>query len=125
MTSSCCSTFVLDIVNCHKHLCAGGVKDAQYVSSLFIPHFQRIDKEGILFDLIYFDGAANVQLAGRFLAAKFPRITVLHGSEHAVSLFFKAIAKEIPAIKNLIKAYRKIYGFFGSGSHHQCFVKHH
>jgi len=60
-----------------------------------------------------------VQLAGRFMAAKFPRITVLHGSEHVVSLFFKAIAKEIPAIVNLIKVYRKIYGFFGSGSHHQ------
>ena len=110
---------VLDIANCHRHLHAGGVKDAQYISNLFIPHFQRIDPEGVLFDLIYFDGAANVQLAGRFMAAKFPRLTVLHGSEHVVSLFFKAIAKEIPAIVNLIKVYRKIYGFFGSGSHHQ------
>jgi hypothetical protein len=43
--------------------------------------------------IFWFDGASNVQKAGRILQAKFPRSYTLHGGEHVVSLFFSDIAK--------------------------------
>jgi hypothetical protein len=39
-------------------------------------------------DLIMFDGANNVQLAGKIIAPYHPCITVCHGAEHVVALFF-------------------------------------
>ncbi len=96
---------------------AGGKKDAPYIATLFEPHMKRLDPQKKVIDLLYFDGATNVQKAGRILCAKYPRATCLHGSEHVVSLFFNDISK-IPAIKSLIHFYKKVYGLFGSGSCH-------
>ena len=31
-----------------------------------------------------FDGASNVQLAGRLLKVHYPKLTVMHGVEHTV-----------------------------------------
>ncbi len=42
-------------------------------------------------DLVQYDGANNVQLSSRILARHHPRITVCHGVEHAISLFFKDV----------------------------------
>ena len=69
-------------------------------------------------DSIFFDGAASVQKPGKILAVKFPSITVLHGAEHVVSLFFSDIAKRIPTISQMISIYKKMYSVFGSGSYH-------
>ena len=44
-------------------------------------------------DLVFFDGASNVQNAGELLKVKFPRITVGHGAEHVVSLFSVTFTK--------------------------------
>ena len=44
-------------------------------------------------DLVFFDGATNVQNAGKILAALHPRISVGHGAEHVVSLFFRYLHK--------------------------------
>jgi hypothetical protein len=38
---------------------------------------------------VLFDGASNVQSAGKLVSITYPRITVVHGAEHFVSLFFK------------------------------------
>jgi hypothetical protein len=43
--------------------------------------------------IFWFDGASNVQKAGKILQAKVPRSYSLHGGEHVVSLFFGDIAK--------------------------------
>jgi hypothetical protein len=47
-------------------------------------------RKGVV-DLVLFDGASNVQKAGRILAIHHPRITVVHGAEHVTSLFFKDV----------------------------------
>ena len=39
-------------------------------------------------DLVLFDGASNVQKVGRILAINHLQITVVHGAEHVMSLFF-------------------------------------
>ena len=61
-----------------------------------------LDEQKTLVDLFYFDGASNVQKAGRLLSVKYPRAVCLHGSEHVVSLFFSDFAKMRPFKVSLI-----------------------
>lgn len=110
--------FVLEIVDCTKHLEAGGKKDARYIASLFRPHIDKVEQSyPNCTDVVYFDGASNVQKAGKVLEAKNPRITVLHGAEHVISLFYKDLF-EIPAMKFLSEITKRTYRVFGSGSRH-------
>jgi hypothetical protein len=51
-----------------------------------------------LTDLFFFDGASNVQKAGRILAISCKTAHCLHGAEHVISLFFSDLAK-LPQIK--------------------------
>ena len=68
-----------------------------------------------------------MQKAGQLLKIKYPRISVLHGCEHVMSLFFSDLAK-VSVVKELIVVYHRIYAAFGSGStnasyaifHEQC-----
>jgi hypothetical protein len=45
--------------------------------------------------LVLFDGASNVQKVGWILAVKYPCITIVHGAEHVMSLFFKDVYAHI------------------------------
>ena len=117
---------VLEIVNCTSHLQTGGKKDASYIAGLFLPHLNDLDPQKSLVDLLYFDGASNVQKAGSIIGAIYPRVTCLHGAEHVVSLFFSDISK-ISSIQDFIRYYCRVYKWFGSGSHHvpyAIFSKH-
>ena len=49
-------------------------------------------------DTVFFDGGSNMQLDGRIIQAKCPRVTVVHGLEHVLTLAFEDIAKT-PVIK--------------------------
>ena len=71
----------------------GGKKDAPYIASLFESYLDDLDPNRDLTDVIFFDGASNVQKAGRILEAKFPCAHCIHGGEHVISLFFDDIAK--------------------------------
>jgi hypothetical protein len=109
---------VMEIANCAAHMAAGGKKDARYIASLFRPYMDKIENEhpGVI-DLIFFDGASNVQKGGRVLEASYPRVTVMHGAEHVTSLFFQDIFgyKELSLFK---KVCQRAYKFFGSGAMH-------
>ncbi len=50
-------------------------------------------------DLLLFDGASNVQNAAKLVSITYPRITVVHGAEHVVSLFFKDIFTKMPVFQ--------------------------
>lgn len=67
-----------------EHLVEGGKKDATYVASLFDPWVAKLDPLSTRIDCVFFDGAANVQKAGRLLQAKYPRIHVLACAAHSV-----------------------------------------
>jgi hypothetical protein len=54
-----------------------------------LKHFLYI-QYGVV-DLLLFDGASNVQNAAKLAFITYSRITVVHGAEHIVSLFFKDI----------------------------------
>jgi hypothetical protein len=94
----------LRIADCSGHLEADGSKDASYISELFVPHIiemeNRVPK---CTDLVIFDGASNVQKAGALLEARFPHISVIHGAEHVISLFYQDIFKlrQFETLKNI------------------------
>ena len=78
----------LEIHDCTAQLAAGGRKTAKYIADTMIFHMNKIDPKGRLVDLVIFDGASNVQKAGKILEERYPLITCIHGAEHVVSLFF-------------------------------------
>ena len=53
-----------------------GMKDAQYLSSKYIPVMQKFDPNGDWYNMVVFDGASNVQKGGEVICAKFPKCTV-------------------------------------------------
>ncbi len=92
---------LLDIVDCTSEMAKGREKDAKYIVGLLKPIILRIeqtkdpnnqktDYRGVV-DLVLFDGTSNVQNAGKLVSITYPRITVVHGAKHVVSLFFKDI----------------------------------
>jgi len=84
----------LEIVDCTTHMAHGGKKDAEYVYSQFLPFIKDFEKrKPNTVDLVLFDGASNVQKAGDLLASSYPRICVLHGADHVMSLFFNNVFK--------------------------------
>ena len=89
---------VAAIRDCTKHMSMAGKKDAIFISDIFKGVVQDYDEDGTLVDLFYFDGASNVEKAGKILMVKFPRTFAYHGGEHVVALWFTSLAR-IPAIK--------------------------
>ena len=58
---------VLELVDCQGHLADGGTKNARFICNKLLDHFKRIDPHKSIIDVIMFDGASNVQLAGELL----------------------------------------------------------
>jgi hypothetical protein len=63
----------------------GGKKDAKYIAKIIMPLIQQVESEedmhkktspGIV-DLVFFDGASNIQNAGKILWAFNPHIALL------------------------------------------------
>jgi hypothetical protein len=104
-----------------EHLVAGGKKNATYVAGLFDPWVKKLDPLSTRIDCVFFDGASNVQKAGRLLAAKYPRMHVQACAAHSVSLFFSDITK-LWQIKLMLVNYRRLYRMFGSGAMHSPYA---
>jgi len=62
----------VSIHDCTKHMEAGGKKDATFNAELFEVKVLEYDPQLLCTDVLYFDGASNVQKAGEILMAKFP-----------------------------------------------------
>ena len=82
---------VLGMKYCSKHLAQGGKKYANFISEAFQLYLKKYDEKKSRTYLVLFDGASNVQKAVNILAVSYPQITVLHGAEHVLSLFFSNI----------------------------------
>ena len=100
-----CQSIVLGIVYCTRHCKEGKNKDAPYITNLFLPIIKDLEKRNTegksnaeIVDFVLFDGATNVQNAGNIVAIRYPRITVLHVTEHVVSLLFKDFYENIPEV---------------------------
>jgi len=80
----------------------------------FLPLIKQFELESEnTVDLALFDGASNVQKAGDVLAAIFPRMLVIHGAEHVISLFFGDVFKNRD-LSLFIRVSHMIYKVFGS-----------
>jgi hypothetical protein len=75
----------------------GGKKDTKYLLDIVRPLIKSLKARAIsnIIDLIMFDGASNVQLAGRIVTRYHPHITVCHGAEHVISLFFSDVYNKV------------------------------
>jgi hypothetical protein len=127
---------LLDIVDCTSDMAKGGEKDAKNIVGLLKPiisgieqtkdpNNQKTDHWGLV-DLVLFDGASNVQNAGRLVSITYPHIIVVHGAEHVVSLFFKDIFTKMPVFQCLSQFWKRYRNIFGSTCHrpHAIFKKH-
>jgi hypothetical protein len=93
----------LNLGKCTSQMAIGGKKDATYLASVVRPYITAIEahantrhhKHQAVVDLVQYNGANNVQLSARILARHHPRITVCHGAEHAISLFFKDVFESV------------------------------
>lgn len=114
-----CASVCLDIVDASGHCAKAGTKNAKYLASLFIPIIRRIEEEGNkgAVDLLFFDGASNVQLAGKIIEKRFPRITCEHGAEHVVSLFFSDCYTKVQEFQDIKHFTRLVRNVFGSTRH--------
>ena len=125
---------LLEIVDCTSEMASGGKKSAQYICGLIKPIISRIEMTknsqfsnhtGVV-DLLLFDGASNVQKAAQLVSVAYPRITVIHGAEHVVSLFFKDVFTKVQAFKKLSDFSKRCRNIFGSTHHgpHAIFKNH-
>jgi hypothetical protein len=67
-----------------------------------------------------------VQNAAKLASITYPRITVVHGAEHVVSLFFKDIFTKMPVFQCLSQFSKQCRNIFGSTRHgpHAIYKKH-
>ena len=97
------ATALLANCDCTAQMESGGKKDAEYIAKLILPEIQKMEdkacennnKHPRVVDLVYFDGASNVQKAGDILKVNYPCMTVCHGSEHVVALFFSIVFNKV------------------------------
>ncbi len=77
-------------------------KDAKFIAGLLKPIISQIEQtkdpnnqktyhRGVVDLVLFDDGASNVQNAKKLVSIIYPCITVVHGAEHVVLLFFKDI----------------------------------
>ena len=105
-----------------KELSEGLNKTGGLIADKCLEVMLELDADKILFDCCFFDGASNVQKAGELLSQKYPRLSVFHGAEHVVSLFFNDLFKEIPVMKTFVQNYQLLYKYFGMGSSHKIYA---
>jgi hypothetical protein len=116
---------LLDIVNCTDHLAKGGKKNVPHIAKICMPLIKQMEhgddvnskKSPGVIDHLFFDGASKVQNAGKILRAFNPRITVGHGAEHVVSLFFSDVYEKVPEFKRLSNFAKLVCNIFGSLRH--------
>ena len=105
---------VLEIVDCQGHLADSNKKDGTFICIQFFNDMKEIDPSKKISDIVMFDGASNVQLAGRLLKVNYPKLTVMRCVEDTVLLFFNDVSKT-PIVNQIISAHRMICNIFGSG----------
>jgi hypothetical protein len=116
---------LLEIADCTGHCAEGGKKDVKYIAKVIMPLINLMESEedmhkktlpGIV-NLVFFDGASNVQNAGEILRAFNPRITVGQGAEHVVSLFFSDVYTKVRSCVILSAFAKRVCNIFGSVRH--------
>ena len=118
--------YVAKIYDCSQDLEVGQNKCSEFIERQIRPIVNEFDPNKCYFDLAMFDGAKNVQTAGKLMEQLNPRLTTIHGCEHVVSLFFQDLLNKTK-LTILLRIYWVIFNCLGSGSSHMphaLFKKH-
>ena len=78
----------------------------------------KIDSCNSITDVVMFDGALTVHISGELFKIHYPKVSVMSGVEHTVSLFFNDVFK-IPVVNQMITAHYAMYKLFSSGIYHK------
>ena len=70
-----------------------------------------------MIDLVYFDGASNVQKAADIISLRYPRITSACAAKHTTSLLFDNVYNKVDEFKELGNFTKKLKNVFGSTRH--------
>ena len=109
---------VLELVDWQVHLSDDGVKYGTFICTIFLEHIRKIDAHKTITNVVMFDVASNIQIFGELLKIYYPKLTVMHGVEHTVSLSFND-AYKIPIVNQIIAYHKAIYNLFGSMIYHK------
>ncbi len=99
---------LLDIVDCTSELTRVGKRMLNTLWGFWSQLYHGLNKQKIptiknyhwgVVDLVLFGGASNVQNARKLVSMTYPCITVVHGAEHVVSLFFMDIFTKMPVFQ--------------------------
>ena len=96
---------VLEIVDCRVHLDNENKKDRTFICNQFLDHMKEIDPAKTLSDIVMFDGASNVKIVGRLLKVHYPKLTVMRGVEHTVSvcsMMFQRYPFKVPWVETTV-----------------------
>ena len=104
---------VLEIFDCLVHLTDVNKKGGTFICNIFSNHKRETDAGKKLTDTVMFDGASNVKLGGKILKVHYPKLTIMCGVEHTLSLFFNNVSK-IPIVNQIISTHKMIRNIFGS-----------
>jgi len=116
-----CPSFVAKVYDCTDDLEVGQNKNAEFICRILRDVAVKVDPGKTLLDLVLVDGASNCQKGGELLSLVYPRVTVMHGCEHILSLFCSDLLKKTK-VQLLVVVYRIIYRVFGSGSTHMAYA---
>ena len=81
-------------------------------------HIKNIYPTNTITEVVMFKTNFNVKLGGELLKFYNPKLMVLRGVEHPVSLFFNNYSK-IPIVNKMIISHKYIYKLFGSDIYHK------
>ncbi len=77
---------VVIICDCTNHMSEGGKKNSTYIAEMFQEKINDFDPTCRHTDVLFFDGAANVQKAGQILCQTFTRAYCFRGGEDVLPL---------------------------------------
>ena len=78
---------VLENFDYQGHIADCNKECGTFICNLFLNHMREIDPGKKSTDIVMFDGASNVKLGGKLLKVHYPKLTVMSGVEHTLSLF--------------------------------------
>jgi|GEM_PF-3230808 hypothetical protein len=101
----CSVVVLLEVVDCTGYMAEGGTKDGSFIAREMIRQCKKIGIK--FFFLMIFDGASNMQSAGRLITTEFTWITPVWCALHLVHLIFGRIGK-ISEVARLLTEYKSI-----------------
>ena len=111
---------VREIFDCTGHIEGGDTKNSKFISDKMKGVMDGLDPTKELFDLVNFDGATVVQVAGEILEIDRPNLMSMLCCLHGGNTCFSDIGK-LDFMKELVRESKLVHRVFG-GKFHHCYA---